>query len=168
MLIKTFNEEDALENFVHKMAAILSQCVNTWDILYFTALIPSSSKFSKMESNNLITFCKLYMNKYGMAHHTQQNMHTVSWKGNIFLVTGPLWGVSTGHQLMFSLIWAWTNCWTNNREAGDWDGIALNMTSLLLCRVWLWLYNQLLLESCIYLYSSGLLYQHWVYATSSC
>ena len=57
-----------------------------------------------------------------------------SSNGNIFRGTGPLWGESTGHRyipltkdsphkgqwlgaLMFSLICAWTNGWTNNREA---------------------------------------------------
>ena len=48
-----------------------------------------------------------------------------SSNGNIFLVTGLLWGVFTGHRwtphkgqwrgaLIFSLICAWTNNWTNN------------------------------------------------------
>ena len=54
-----------------------------------------------------------------------------SSNGNIFRVTGALWEESTGHlvvsshkgqwrgALMFSLICAWTNDWTNNRDAGD-------------------------------------------------
>ena len=51
-----------------------------------------------------------------------------SSKGNIFRVTGPLWGESTGHRfpkgqwrgaLMFSLICAWTNGWAINRDTGD-------------------------------------------------
>ena len=54
-----------------------------------------------------------------------------SSNGNIYRVTGPLWGgvhrsaVVSPHKgqwrgaLMFSLIWAWTNGWTNNRDAGD-------------------------------------------------
>ena len=44
-----------------------------------------------------------------------------SSNGNIFRVTGPLCGEFTGHRgaLMFSLICAWTNLWTNNRDAGD-------------------------------------------------
>ena len=32
--------------------------------------------------------------------------------------------------LMFSVIYAWINDWVNNGEAGDWDAIALIMTSL--------------------------------------
>ena len=45
--------------------------------------------------------------------------------GNIFHVTGPLWGESPGHSphkgqwcraLMFSLICAWANSWVNNRD----------------------------------------------------
>ena len=54
-----------------------------------------------------------------------------STNGNIFRVTGPLCGESTGHRwipltkskwrgaLMFSFICAGTNGWVNNREAGD-------------------------------------------------
>ena len=47
-----------------------------------------------------------------------------SSNGNIFRVTGPLWGESTGHKgqwreaLMFSLICAWTNG-LNNLDAGN-------------------------------------------------
>ena len=51
-----------------------------------------------------------------------------SSNGNIFLVTGPLCGVFTGHRwiltkasrrgaFMFSL--TWTNAWVSNRGAGD-------------------------------------------------
>ena len=48
--------------------------------------------------------------------------------GNIFRVTGPLWGESTGESssqsqrrraLMFSLICAWTGGWANNWISGD-------------------------------------------------
>ena len=45
-----------------------------------------------------------------------------SSNGNIFRFTGHLWGESIrlwGGTLMFSLICAWTNGWTNNRHAGD-------------------------------------------------
>ena len=54
-----------------------------------------------------------------------------SSNGNILLVSGPLWGESTGHRwisprkdqwrgaLIFSLICAWRNGWANNRGAGD-------------------------------------------------
>ena len=50
------------------------------------------------------------------------------WNGNIFHVTGPLWGESTSHPtckgqwrstLKFSLICAWTNGLANNQDAGD-------------------------------------------------
>ena len=55
---------------------------------------------------------------------------TMSSNWNIFRVTGPLWGESNGHRwfpsqwpvtraLMFSLIWAWTKGWANNRDAAD-------------------------------------------------
>ena len=49
-----------------------------------------------------------------------------SSNGSIFRITGPLWGQSTGHRwiplttrCLFSLIYAWTNGWVNNRDAGD-------------------------------------------------
>ena len=58
-----------------------------------------------------------------------QSMMTSS-KRNIFRVTGPLWGESTGHRwishksqwcrtVMFCLICTWTNGWANNRGACD-------------------------------------------------
>ena len=54
-----------------------------------------------------------------------------SSNGNIFRVTGPLWGGFTGHRWIphtkasdvelwfFSLICAWTNGWVNNQDAGE-------------------------------------------------
>ena len=46
-----------------------------------------------------------------------------SSSGSIFRVTGPLWWESTVHQwrgaLMLSLICAWANGWTTNRDADD-------------------------------------------------
>ena len=53
-----------------------------------------------------------------------------SSNGNIFHITDPLWGESTGHQwilltrasdaeLIFSLICAWTNGSANNWDASD-------------------------------------------------
>ena len=58
-----------------------------------------------------------------------------SSNGNLFRVTGPLWGEFTHHRgpspvnsphkgqwcgaLMFSLICAWINSWVNNWDAGD-------------------------------------------------
>ena len=63
--------------------------------------------------------------------------------GTIFCVTGPLCvrGIHLSPvnppykgqwrgALMFSLICAWINGWVNTREAGDWDAIAVIMTSL--------------------------------------
>ena len=50
---------------------------------------------------------------------------------NLFRVTGPLWGESTGHRwipshkvqrrgaLIFSFFCTWTNAWANTRHAGD-------------------------------------------------
>ena len=42
---------------------------------------------------------------------------------NIFRITGPLWGEFTSHRwhgaLMFSLIYAWTHDWVNNRDTFD-------------------------------------------------
>ena len=47
--------------------------------------------------------------------------------GNIFRVTGPLWGESIGNRrnsqwrgaLVFSLICAWTNGWATRQDDGD-------------------------------------------------
>ena len=53
------------------------------------------------------------------------------WHHQIFCVTGPLWGESTGHQWipltkvsdaeLWCFLWStpWINGWINNREAGD-------------------------------------------------
>ena len=63
----------------------------------------------------------------------KSSIRVVSPNGNIFRVTGPLWGESTGDRspvdsphkgqwrgaLMFSLICTSTNGWANNRDAGD-------------------------------------------------
>ena len=51
----------------------------------------------------------------------------ISWPGNTFLITGPLWGESNnGCPLQkgvwsfdFSLVLVWTWCWTNSRTTDD-------------------------------------------------
>ena len=59
-----------------------------------------------------------------------RNLMMTSSNGNLFRVTGPLWGESTGHWwipltkasdagLWFLLICTWTNGWVSNRDAGD-------------------------------------------------
>ena len=65
-----------------------------------------------------------------LAHLT----HDYVIKYNLFSVTGPLWGKTTGYWwipltkssdgelwcfLFFFLIWDWTNGWANTRDAGD-------------------------------------------------
>ena len=54
---------------------------------------------------------------------TWHNVMMTSSNGNIFRVTDPLWGKSTGHRwrgaLMFSLTCTWTNGWASNRDACD-------------------------------------------------
>ena len=75
--------------------------------------------------------------KYGLINRVSSGF---SWRlcmrfmmtsstGNIFCVTGHLWGESTGDRwphkgqwrmaLMFSFICAWSIGWANNRDAGD-------------------------------------------------
>ena len=65
-----------------------------------------------------------------VVYHINAKSMMASSNWNIFLVTGPLWGESTGHRwippkghwrgaLMFSLICAWTNGWASNRCTGD-------------------------------------------------
>ena len=68
-----------------------------------------------------------------------------SWNGNIFRITGPLWGESTGNRwipltqgksrraLMFSLVDDWTSEQTAVQRVEMmviWDAMALIMTSL--------------------------------------
>ena len=58
------------------------------------------------------------------SNRKHANMMTLS-NGNIFRVTGPLWGESVPHKgqwrgaLMFSLICDWTNVWANNGDTDD-------------------------------------------------
>ena len=62
-------------------------------------------------------------NKYILGFTRGVHLMIASSNGNIFHVTGALWGESTGHKdqwrgpLMFSLICICTNGWTNNRDA---------------------------------------------------
>ena len=77
------------------------------------------------------------------------NMMTSS-DGNVFRVTGPLWGEFTGHRWIpitkaseaelwcFFFIYAWTNGWINTQDAGDlrrhcthYDVIIMKYASLL-------------------------------------
>ena len=80
------------------------------------------------------------LNDMDKSASTKQQLNTIqieeldmmtSSNGNIFRVTGPLWGESTGHRWipltktsdaeLWCLFWicAWTNGWTNNRNACD-------------------------------------------------
>ena len=74
-----------------------------------------------------------------------------SSNGNIFRVTGPLWGESTGPQLALtlSLICAWTNGWTTIEMPMIWDAIALIMTSLQ------WISTHLPLMSALFIVASS-------------
>ena len=60
---------------------------------------------------------------------------TISSNGNIFHVTGLLWGEWTGQRRIlltkasFSLICAWINGWGNNRNNGDLRCVAFIMMS---------------------------------------
>ena len=69
---------------------------------------------------------------YGYMYYTNPNTMTSS-NGNIFRVTGPLWGEFTGHRWipltkasdaeLWYFLWSapeWINGWVNIREAGDW------------------------------------------------
>ena len=99
------------------------------------------------EQSNCIWFSKMPWNSCGFTIIHYISMHrgwslymplATDWlmmtssNGNIFRVTGPWLGESTGHRspykgqwcgaLMYSLICAWTNGWVNNRDAGDLRG----------------------------------------------
>ena len=80
----------------------------------------------------------------GLISHNSFKLMMMPSNGNIFRVTGPLWGESTGHRhvdsplkgqwrgaLIFSLICALTNIWANNRDADDLRRHRDIMTSLL-------------------------------------
>ena len=85
-------------------------------------------------------FCNVYHNKViqRLVHRGQflqlfliSKTLTTSSNGNIFRITGPLWGESTGDQWIpltnssdaglwcFPFMCAWTNGWANSRYAGD-------------------------------------------------
>ena len=80
-------------------------------------------------SVDTIHVCPLYPLVVAKVHPPAIMM--TSSNGNIFRVTGPLSGESTGHgvdshnegqwggALMFSLIYTWTNGWATNRDASD-------------------------------------------------
>ena len=69
----------------------------------------------------------------GLRYGVVRGYHMMtSSNGNIFRVTGLLWGEFTGHRWIpatkvsnaelwcfFNLVCAWTNGWANNRDAGD-------------------------------------------------
>ena len=68
--------------------------------------------------------------RFNWGFYFNLNTMMTSWIGNIFRVTGPLWGihrspVNSPHKgqwceaSMFSLICPWINDWVNNREACD-------------------------------------------------
>ena len=83
----------------------------------------------------LKTKCRLYLYftpRAGVTFHSNENMRwfhddVINW--NIFHVTGPLWGVSTGFRWIpitkasgdeiWFCICAWTKGWLNNRNVGD-------------------------------------------------
>ena len=93
--------------------------------------------FCLIAPSNYLNHCRLIINQILwhsiMNHFADHYIHhmMMSSNGNIFHITGPLWGESTSHwwtpltkgqwhgALMFSLICAWTNGWENNRDAGD-------------------------------------------------
>ena len=68
-----------------------------------------------------------------------------SSNGNIFRITGPLWGEFTGHwwipphkgqwrgALMFPLICAWINGWVNNPEAGNLRHHCAHYDAIVMC-----------------------------------
>ena len=85
----------------------------------------NSLQFLSTKDNSIpeLSFCHI-------AFHGSFYCMMTSSNGDIFRVTGPLWGnspvpVNSPHKgqwrgaLMFPLICVWINGWANNREAGD-------------------------------------------------
>ena len=76
-------------------------------------------------TTDVLASCPRYHQPQYWLPSNHQYMMTSS-NGNIFRVTDPLCGKFTGHRkgqwhgaVMFSLIYAWTNCLVNTRDAGD-------------------------------------------------
>ena len=73
---------------------------------------------------NKSQYCKVFL----MYEYHQFISHEVLWYGNVFCITGPLWGECTGHTqkannaklcCLFFLL-GWPSCWTTRR----WEIIA--------------------------------------------
>ena len=102
---------------------------------------PVSRKKFPFDGVIMKRFCfivKEFNSARGAYHHIWMSQKTscllfmmMSSKGDSSVVTGPLWGESSGYRLipltkgqwrwalMFSLICAWTNDWVNSRDAGN-------------------------------------------------
>ena len=74
------------------------------------------------------TRARLQQGQTHVSEYETQCVKMTSSNGNIFCVTGPLWGGSTGEfpsqnqwrgALLFSLICTWTNGWVNTRDASN-------------------------------------------------
>ena len=73
---------------------------------------------------------------------------TTSSNGNIFRVTGPLWGEFTGHRWipltkaidaeLCCFLWStpWINGWVNNRETGDLRCRRAHYDVIVMCKGW--------------------------------
>ena len=95
--------------------------ISCFKIHSIPAMVEHSEWITLGKFASIYTFRGLYGGPYIMT----------SSNGNIFRVTGTLWGkpswspVDSSHKgqwcgaLMFSLICAWTSGWANNRYAGD-------------------------------------------------
>ena len=109
----------------HIRIVLFAMCVSCIDLL----VIPEKYSLTNVY---IITVQKDLNTNTHFPHFQYRKAGMMTWlNGNIFHVTGPLWGESPGHPLdcphkgqwlgalMFSLIGAWTNGSANSRDACD-------------------------------------------------
>ena len=109
----------------HIRIVLFAMCVSCIDLL----VIPEKYSLTNVY---IITVQKDLDTNTHFPHFQYRKAGMMTWSnGNIFHVTGPLWGESPGNPLdcphkgqwrgalMFSLVGAWTNGSANNRDACD-------------------------------------------------
>ena len=130
------------QNVVWKIVTLLSrpQCMryhlenHTGFPLYWWMFIESVSTLGCKQNHWYNAMKRLNQYRQTLLQREQgvrsKHMMTSS-NGNIFRVTGPLWGEFTGQRWipltnasdaeLWCFLWSapWRNCWVNNREAGD-------------------------------------------------
>ena len=124
----------------------MSQNVFVWTLANLKIFMSKSTKFSVLKQMNMTLHIQngLFIQTFIVVYLLWITLHwwitcltsDIHWltmtssNGNIFRVTGPLWGEFTGpgefpaqwpvtRSFDVFLICVWINDWVNNREAGD-------------------------------------------------